>query len=269
MKKIFLSIILAISLAITSLTLVSCTFTINESGEVKGVKYENAENYSVGNCSFNYNEYDSIEINWVLGDIVVKQSENVTLKIYENVEDAEDEYKMHYIIEKRVLKVQFWASGYSAVAKGEEKALTVELPSTVNSDIVINTVSSDITCSDELKLNSGEFATVSGGIDIYGVAANKALFVSISGSIEVKRLTVNDVAVGTVSGNVTLSLRSIKTLDIETVSGNVNLKLNSVGATVSYDTVSGKYTAKQDGSEFGNGLAKITVETVSGNLDIN
>lgn len=269
MKRIFLSLILIISLAITSLTLSSCTFTLNENGEVNGVKYENAENYSIGSCSFNYNEYDSIKINWVLGDIVVKQTENTTLKIYEKVKDADDDYKMHYVIENRVLKVQFWASGYTAIASGEEKALTIELPNTTNADIVINTVSSNIICDGELKLNSGEFDTVSGDMDIYGVTANKVLFVSISGNIKVKKLTVNDAAFGTISGNVDISLKSVQTLDIETVSGNVILKINSVGATVVFETVSGTYTANQKDGIYGNGLAQITVGTISGNLSVN
>lgn len=270
MKKKILSLLVAISVAITSLTLISCDLVPEiENGEVKGIRYENSENYLVGNCSLNYDEFDLIEVNWVLGDIVVKKTENAVVNIKENVEESLDAYKMHYIVEDRVLKVQFWESGYKAYAQAEEKALTIELPATVNTDITINTVLSNITCQGELRSDFAEFDTVSGIIEIDDIKSSSLKVNSVSGNINISSATANDISVANISGNIDLSVKAVKELEVSTISGNVGLKLNDVGATVEFDTVSGKYTAKDGLKVFGDGLAKISVETISGNLTIN
>ncbi len=268
MKKRILTVLIAISLAITSLTLISCDLTSIENGEVNYNKYENSENYSVGNCEVNYSEFDKIEINWVLGDIVIKKTENAFVSIKENVVDAVDAYKMHYIVENRVLIVQFYQSGYKAFAKEEDKKLTVELPATVNTDITINSVSSNVICEGELRADLLEIETVSGKIEIDDVKSDNLKVDSVSGGITISSVTANKVSVANISGNVNLNLKSLKELEVTTISGNVDLKLNEVGSTVEFDTCSGTYSAKDSAKVFGDGLCKITVETISGNLKI-
>ena len=270
MKKRIISLLLVISLAITSLMLVSCEYTHVNDGTIYGDKYENSENYKVGNCKINYNEFDEVQINWEIGDISIKQTQNAYIGIYENVRDAIEPYKMHYIIEDRVLKVQFWESNYSAKLLNEgDKDLTIELPATMDGNLKIDSVSSNIVCSGSLKLNNGEFENISGKIELRDIATKTLKVSSISGNVDIYRLDAKSASISSISGNLSVSLKSIEELSIESISGNINLKLNLVGATIDFNTVSGNYYAENDAKKFGNGAAKIDAETISGNLEIN
>ena len=70
----------------------------------------NDSNYEIGNKAFN-DEIETIEIDWIVGNINIIQSTNHELIIREEIDlEIDDKYKMHYKLDETKLDIKFSAS---------------------------------------------------------------------------------------------------------------------------------------------------------------
>lgn len=114
----------------------------------------------------------------------------------------------------------------------------------------------------------------SGSVDFGAVSAGNLDCDTSSGSVRIGDVTAERINIGTRSGNVSLVLIKAPLADISSVSGKITLTAPKDGADISYTSGSGKlhtdlaYERKGDLYVFGSGKSKLTVETSSGNLEI-
>ena len=118
-----------------------------------------------------------------------------------------------------------------------------------------------------------KISTVSGKIELDEAAtADDCEFSTTSGAIGASRLECAEVEAKTVSGSVALGLAVCADAEVKTTSGKVRLTLlDGLGATVDYDTTSGKfdcgdYRVSGGKPTFGDGACRVEVKTVSGGL---
>jgi DUF4097 and DUF4098 domain-containing protein YvlB len=253
--------------------------------------YADAGKYSVGDFTYNAEDVNTVEINWVGGEIEIVQSENATLSVTENGDSLDSEEQIHHYIRAGKLIIHYCESGHRGEINSAKKKLRVEIPEGV--DLDIDNVSADITFW-EINVSDFELTDVSGDVTFAGITAKDIDIEIVSGKIDAKSVCARAFSVNGVSGNINaakidadeidIEIVSGKTelvlaraceIDVSGVSGNVGITLPSgVGAEVELDSVSGDLhsdiscTKNGDTYVFGGGEAKIDVETVSGELYI-
>ena len=267
-----------------------CTVGIN--GLSRYGTYADAGKYSVGSFTYNAEDVNTVEINWVGGEIEIVQSENATLSVTENSDSLDSEEQMHHYIRSGKLIIHYCESGHRGEINSAKKKLRVEIP--VGIDVDIDNVSADITAG-EMSVGDFELTNVSGNVDFAVITASKDIDIEIvsgtieaesifarafsvegvSGDIDVKKISADEIEVQIVSGKTEFALSKSCDVDVSGVSGNVSITLpEGVGAEVEFDSVSGDihsditHTKNGDTYTFGAGETKISVETVSGNLYI-
>lgn len=285
MKKI-ISLILAF---LCASMLTGCNFGINFVNRYGN--YADASKYSVGDFTYNAKDVNTVEINWVGGEIEIVQSENATLSVTENGETLDSEEQMHYYIRNGKLIIHYCESGHFGEINSAKKKLRVEIPE--GAELDIDNVSADITLG-EINVSDFELTNVSGDVTFAGITAKDIDIEIVSGKIDAKSVCARTFSVNGVSGNINAAKIDADEIDIEIVSGKTELVLaracevdisgvsgnvkitlpEGIGTEVELDSASGNlhsdrdYTKKGDTYFFGGGEAKIDVETVSGELYI-
>ncbi len=157
---------------------------------------------------------------------------------------------------------------------------TVKVPAGLK--VRIGTVSGDVVAaglSGELQLRS-----VSGDVRLDGGDGSRISLETVSGDVELLRIRSPEVEGHTVSGRITFEgpVQDRGTYDFLTTSGSITLTLpEQPNATVSAATFSGRFsstwpTTASDGRRrrsrhnavWGNGSARVDVESLSGNISI-
>lgn len=296
--KIKTAIILAVVTVLSFFA--SCNHTDNS---VFGLKYPDEYKYSVGNFTYGTG-VKFIDINWVKGSITITKTENETFSVYETSDETADELKMRYLIDGEKLTIQFWKSGCTGTVDSKYKNLTVEVPygigldvdsvsadvsideynngtlnvntttgsvyvkKAVTEDLVLNTVSGNVTVG-EASANRIKIDSTSGNVSVSAKSCETAKISTVSGKIDIIKSSVKEIKTDNSSGNVYIDVTSCEKIDVDTVSGTAEIKLNGAGASVKFDTLSGKYYQSDGKYEFGNAeKVVITVNTVSGDLKI-
>ena len=215
--------------------------------------YKNAGKYAAGSFEYKAEDVNSAEINWVSGDIEIRQSGSDVLSVTEKDRDLPEAKKLHWLLDGDRLIIQYCRSGYvGRLPKG--KTLTVEVPDGI--DLTVNSVSGDV------KAEGGQ-------------TYSSVLIDTVSGDASVELAACDEMDFNTVSGKVTIDADKCDGMDISTVSGKIELlSLPEQGASVKFSSVSGnlrtqrEYTEKGNKKIFGSGDCSINAETVSGNLEI-
>lgn len=254
--------------------------------------------YSRGNAEFKAEAVDSIEIDWISGNIKVIEGKGDKIKIEEssNSEIPQDK-TMKYVLKDNQLKINpgnisnfinFFSPGFS-------KNLTVTLPKDKCLDeLEISCASSDVTIN---GTNISEISadSASGKVEIIDAVGSTAEISTASGEITVDS-EFDFIDSESVSGNTTITSRctkldsssvsgeinadltnDIEDIDMESVSGNINVALPKQidGFNAKYETVSGDFscdfTGKSNDSSFisGDGSTQINFGTVSGDMTIS
>lgn len=267
--------------------LISCSFK----STIVGEQYENANEYSIGDFTYEANAIEQVLINWYVGEITIHQSDQERLSVHEENVDLLENEKIHYLIKNQTLRIQFWESNHSGIIDDKQKKLTVEIPLGIS--LTILTTSARVHAS-TLQLDAIKIITTSSSCRISSLNAKEASFTSTSGKITIDFIEVSTrLDVGTISGNIILKNVNIPTLHLNSTSGTIDLEMKDVrnleattisgkvkihlqddlGAVVVYSTISGEIFIKKDytkdnGYKIGNGTCQIKVVTTSGNLII-
>lgn len=145
---------------------------------------------------------------------------------------------------------------------------------TVMADTVDLSSSSGSIRADRVSAQSLQCSASSGAVDLGSVSAKTLDCGTSSGAVTMGSVISETANITASSGSVNLTLTEVPSAEICTSSGAVNLTLAKGGAEVLYTTASGKlhtartYDRKGDLYVFDEGASHITVETSSGNLNI-
>lgn len=245
----------------------------------------NDDNYKIGNGEVSADQVNEIEINWTAGNVKVtpyvgdaKGSDVISIT-EESGTQLEEDYEMRYKVEDGVLKIMFAKPNvkFQGIFKSLDKDLVINVPvGTELSDVSIDTVSANIELESISVQNQFNLATVSGNIDGALFIADVMEAETVSGKIRWNEATLRTVSAESVSGEINVAFLTMPTnIQMETVSGAMTLGLpENDGFKVDYDKVSGDFDCEfnvkinKNMAMYKNGVNKISLETVSGNMKI-
>lgn len=273
--------------------------TVINLADNKIYRYDNENEYSVGNMNSVSEQFDTIKIDWVNGGVNVISYDGDTVKIEEtSTDDIEEKYELRWRIKANVLTVKPCKSTleWSLANKIPEKELYIYIPEDLASNmnkIEIDTASAGISV---IGITATEFDTstasgdtwlekcsamninienVSGYVNLTEINAENIDAETVSGNVEIMG-TVKDITAESVSGIILLCTDNApQTADISTVSGDVRFEIpDNDGFNIELDSVSGKITSdfpltiNSGNQTYGNGSRNYNIETVSGNVNI-
>lgn len=281
-------------------TLSGCSLNISD----KNISFGIGSNYSYSNAS----EYTAasdfsidtaveniteIDLDWVAGDVTVKVTDGGKIHVSETGADDEDDI-MRYRVSKGSLDIKWRAKGkYDGTLK---KSVTVEIPEALMGKLEFDAdlVSADIK-AENLQFTEISVDTVSGEVVFTDCSADEISIESVSGDVDLDECTSEELSIDSVSGRIragrvfkkgkieTVSGRAIikctealKELKVNSVSGDVDIVTEAKPQSVDVQTLSGDitYYGEDKGSkdfEYANenGAGKISIETVSGDVDFD
>lgn len=258
---------------------------------VTGDKYDNAENYNIGSKTYD-EDISCVEIDWKCGKLTLGNGDKVSVE--ENQGSLNDQQRVRSIVENGVLKVQFWASEYSATVNSTDKTVKVIVPPNIDvkivstsGQIVMNNIkANNVTVGkmsgsleiDNIDAKTVDIDTTSGSIKIGSVTCQKLIVDSTSGSVRINDMSAAVALVGSTSGSVKLTIGGVcEQFELNVTSGNSELHLADAkcGATIEHSTVSGKLNIQADynvsggKSVVGSGKCKMSLHATSGKITVD
>lgn len=244
----------------------------------------NDDNYKIGNGEVPRDHVSQIEVNWTAGNVTIAPTvgdaaTDVITITEESGTQLEEDYELRYKLEDGVLKIMFAKPNvkFQGIFQSLNKDLVIHVPvGTALSDITIDTVSANIDLESITAANQFNLATVSGNIDGTQITADVMEAETVSGKIRWNEASLKTVSAESVSGEINVAYLTMPTnIQMETVSGAMTLGLpENEGFKVDYDSVSGDFDCDFDVkinknmAMYKNGVNKIDLETVSGNMKI-
>ena len=255
-----------------------------------GEEYPDAEKYQVGAFTYTADSVNDVEVYWRSGEVRIVESDSPQLSVRESGEELAEDIAMHSLLEDGILRIRFCQSGAEIYVNPSDKYLTLEVPKGI--DLSIHTTAA-VTRADTLEQNSilisvhsgdtqlgtvtakeVDLSSSAGGIHADSIFVQKLRCSASSGSVRLDSITADTAEIITSSGNVELTLLEAPTVMIRTSSGDVHAALAEGGALLAYTSGSGQlrtrtaYERRGDLYVFGSGESSLTVETSSGNLEI-
>ncbi|MBO4990316.1 MAG: DUF4097 family beta strand repeat protein [Clostridia bacterium] len=262
MKKKFFGIMTALLFGMAC-ALSGCAY-IQGNGRVHGERYANADRYEIGDFSYRADTIDKIEVDWVLGEIELIESEKETLSVTESGKDLEEAQKLRHIIEGRTLKIKFWKSGYTAQIEASRKHVAIELPAGIS-------LSADFTSArlsaSTLNVREMDVSCTSGDVQIGTLTTQEADFNATSGSLSIETIQVR----GKISTNFTSGSADIGTLtayeaEFDASSGSVEIETAKLEGNLEADSTSGSIeirTLTAYEAEFDTSSGSVTIQSAS------
>ena len=235
---------------------------------------KNLDSYNSGNSNFAPDKINSININWVNGDVKIIEGDVKEISISETAnESLTDNEKMRYHLNNDgkleiysgKMKVKF----FDLFGKNmKSKTLTVTIPKKINDGIV----DSDFKLED-LKISSASAPVVIENINSEDIEVETA-----SGNVTLTNTNSKNSDITTVSGTIDLDMITSESIETESVSGKVNVSGNYKDLNSS--TISGKIQAELGNTKTDNltdslfALAgkvpqeNINLDSVSGKIEI-
>lgn len=245
------------SICASLLSLVGCTS--NKVNEVNNIVYDNAEEYSIGSFKYDSMNISKVVIDWISGEVNVKQMSDNILNVTENSEPLKEEQKVHYLVKDNTLFIRYCKSGYMGVINRQYKKLYVELPKDIDLDCSIT--SANLTAED-LFLNSLTLSSISGMSKFNNVTTNHLKYNATSGGLNGNSIiSMNEAKFESISGNINFSKMKSESFYSNTTSGNLSIG-ELVSDSISTNTISGKTEVKDINGK------KMTISSSSGSINL-
>lgn len=261
-------------------------FNINRSGVLEGLTgpFE-----LVGTENISPSGINSIDIDWVAGEVTVRQHDGAQIVVTEYAQrELRDNERFRVRTDGDTLEIDFYERGLR-LRNVPPKRLQVLVPRELSEgmrELEIDSVSGAITVeginaerfdvesiSGEINANGAfqrvDLNSVSGAINFVSTAESTRIdSESISGTINITG-AFDRVDVDTVSGSVTISSTIVpSSVDISSVSGGITIYLPDTDAiSVNHSSVSGRLSSDIPHTTGGRD-AQIQVSTVSGSTSI-
>lgn len=212
------------------------------------------EGYTYGGTSFDASEIDEVQVEWVSGDMTIREGSEISFEETSGSRLNEDEQLVYKVDGRRLIIQEYRRSFW--LGSTPSKDLTLELPKKLKR-LTVEIVSADVTMQGTFAIDE---------MDLEGV----------SGDWEVDEVSCQEISLETVSGNMNVTVQEPpREIDADTVSGDINLYLpESAGFSAEVDGVSGDLTSEfpvtsEKGRHvYGSGYTEIDLDTVSGDLVI-
>ena len=222
------------------------------------------EYLQVGEYSISAQGIDSLNIDWVSGEVSVTPYDGDEIKMTEyarrELKDGEQlklrssggTVSVDYFERQRIMRI-------NAPAKKLEVLVPRGLCENMNS-LVVDVVSATVTVS---GMNAGKFSidTVSGRCDVSDITAQTFKMNSTSGSLTASSVNADKITVDTTSGRITFSETKARELSGDTTSGTQ--EYSGMFDIVNIDSVSGKISI--DSAEIPSSLK---TDTTSGSVTV-
>jgi len=237
--------------------------------------YSEATEYSHGTAGV-----ESLNIDWVAGEVTVKPYDGSDFKITESAQRGLDENERLQISESGgTLTIKY--ARRNGLLRLPPKKLEVLVPQALSENLgalSADTVSSPVVIegigADTLKANS-----TSGSIRISNCAAQALSMKSTSGSLTMAGVHADSMNIGSTSGAIHISGSSAKTLDCSTTSGRADVsgafdsvKQGSVSGRLLLDNTAPASDLEANSTsgalELSGSFDKVNAKSVSGRLDI-
>ncbi len=290
-----------VALVLTGILISALTFNKNPNAPIisNDYKYDNEKEYSVGATELSANEFTSVRVDWISGNIYLHAYDGDKVKLEETShDDIEEKYQLRWLVKDNTLYIRPCKSmsSWNLADEIPTKDLFIYIPNdlaVIMDEVEIDNSSACMSISgitaDEFdiasvsgdiwfeKCNANEMKieNVSGYVNLTETNADIFDIENVSGNVEIMGI-VNSLSADSVSGEVLLCTNQApQSADILTVSGDIKFQLlESEGFCIDFDSVSGKVTSEfpltiNDGEQtYGNGSRDFNFETVSGNAYI-
>lgn len=228
-----------VSITVIIIVAIICTFAWLSGGSINvhGIfddDNQSIESYVEGPYNVSTDGVESIDIEWVNGNIDVQYYDGDTIYIEES--SKSDKNPMTYKVEGRILYIDEFSEHSSTAFTGKlRKDLTIKIPNDFKTDVF--------------------------SLDV------------VSADVDIENLNTLGFELNSVSGNPVVSFATQpRDIELDTVSGNIRLVLPSdiTGYSIVRDSVSGSVKTKDFGNtnHYGDGYTRIEVESVSGDLTL-
>ena len=242
---------------------------------IGGYYYKDADKYSVGEFTLD-EDVSSINVDWVAGNVKFVITDKDKLYVEEtDVEDEEDE--LRYRVVKGTLMIKYRKAKRFSYGNDVKKDLTIYVPEEMAkklSVVEVQSVSAGVDIEDcyITKLN---VETVSGQVNAENVILGSVDVESVSAKVSISG-EVDKINAESVSGKINItSSKQLSSIDMESVSGDITVSMpEGDGFTAEMESVSGdlnvefEVTTKEDKRICGDGSAKYSFETVSGDASL-
>lgn len=274
------------------------TWFFNIGSVASGYRYADADKYKAGNGKIDGDAVQSLDVDWIDGDINIEVYDGDTVEFFEKSSaDLDEEEQLHYYNKKGRLMIKYRKSARKSFVDNLEKELTIRVPKktakslkevnvdTISSWTNIKGISADKSVLDsasgdfdlaDCQISDVRMDSTSGQMTGEAlVIADKLVANTTSGDVQVSG-SVGSINFDTVSGVLTLDSEICpKTVKTDSVSGNVTLKIpDNEGFAFEKDSVSGRVTCdfnisyEEDAGVYKNGKAQFDFESVSGDIII-
>ncbi len=204
---------------------------------------------------------ENISLNLKSSDVEFLVSDTNELKIVQYGGKKSKGY--NEIVNNKTIKIIDNPINFMFFNFGNNSRYEVYLPNSYAGNLLINTVSGEITINDfDLNMKEIQVESVSGDIKLNSkIVASEAKVQTVSGEINIKQINSDKMELETTSGDIEISNIISDNLNIITVSGEVSI--NHVSNMAKIDTTSGDVTIND---------ALITkaskISTVSGEVEV-
>ena len=223
---------------------------------------------------------NSLNINWVAGDVTVKPYDGKDFQITEFAQrELQDHEKLQINTANGTMTIKYRNS--DASLRMPQKKLEVLIPQTLSKNLnklSADTVSGDIFV-DSINTDILDADSMSGTIQISNSNSQTLNMNSTSGSLTVEFVLSENMSMDSMSGDVQISGSTAKTLDCGTTSGNVNItgafdsmNLSSMSGEVSVDNSTAGSAVKAGNTsgslELSGSFDTVDSSTMSGKVSI-
>ena len=223
---------------------------------------------------------DSLNIDWIAGEVTVKPYDGGELKITEFAQrELQEDEQLKITTSGGMLTIKFRESGRTL--RMPQKKLEVLIPRAISDNLnrlLTDTASGGITI-DEISADQMKASTVSGAVHISNTSSRTLAMDSMSGSLTASSVLADDLTLESVSGSIRITGSTARRLDCESTSGSINssgafdsAKLSSLSGRISHDD-SAPRTALNVSSTSGSidmsgAFEKVNADCISGGVSI-
>lgn len=219
----------------------------------------------VGETSLDTAGIDSINVDWVSGEITVVVHTGNEIEITERAQRSlHDDERMHVTIVGSTLNIGFVDSSIRGrIGRMPQKRLEILVPTQLASQLQSLNISatSSVISVDGFTADAVDIGSTSGALNIENINANTFTASALSGRVTITNINADNLALSSTSGSITAGTIQSGTFEVNALSGPVNITRASahmldIGAT------SG--TVRAEGA-----FEDADIRTLSGQININ
>ena len=233
----------------------------------------------VGTYTVPISGIDSLDIDWVAGEIIVLPYNGEEISITESAQrELNDDERLRIGTSGATLTIKYSAMNMRRMPQKRLEVLVPHALSVNMGTFKADSSSGSITVSD-FSANAFRAGSVSGAVQLTNITARMLSTSTTSGSIALTSVYADDMKLSSVSGSVRLSDTGAKTLDCNTTSGSINLfgdfgsaDLNSIGGRITMENAATYTTVKADSTsgaiDLAGSFASADLGSISGSISI-